>query len=266
MVRIKKIIFHISNDELTDKERKINIVLHIICVVFFYLFISFIMTFRGNFNYFALVFLVGVLVWVPEFVFKIFLKDIDNYFNLYSEEKPDRFSLEGYALEHIIRAIGVSSTFFMFFTALKAELPGFCGCISILYPSWFFFIRRKKYWKNMFEMKEEYNPREIRLFVNRSTYWGAWGGIGSIGIGFYDLYYSIVGWSSVPIIYSIIFTILSFVLISLTLCVDLWDKKLPWDLSNFKYYDWYFLICLFVIIVMYGYFIGHALFVILEYI
>ena len=127
MVRfIKTFIYHHSIDLLTDKERKINVIFQIIIVTFFYLFLSVMMTFRQNYEFFIPVFIIGISFWIPEWIFKIFLKKIDKYYNLYCKIRPDKFSFDGYALENLIRGISVSSSFLIFFIAIKATLPGFC--------------------------------------------------------------------------------------------------------------------------------------------
>lgn len=75
MVRfIKTFTFHYSIDELTDKERKINVIFQIIIVTFFYLFLSAMMTFKQNYEFFIPLFVIGISFCIPEFIFKIFLK------------------------------------------------------------------------------------------------------------------------------------------------------------------------------------------------
>lgn len=62
MVRfIKTFIYHHSIDLLTDKERKINVIFQIIIVTFFYIFLSTIMTFKQNYEFFIPIFVIGTV-------------------------------------------------------------------------------------------------------------------------------------------------------------------------------------------------------------
>lgn len=75
MVRfIKTFIYPHSIDLLTDKERKINVIFQIIIVTFFYIFLSAMMTFKQNYEFFIPIFVIGISFCIPEFIFKIFLK------------------------------------------------------------------------------------------------------------------------------------------------------------------------------------------------
>ena len=239
MVRfIKTFTFHYSIDELTDKERKINVIFQIIIVTFFYLFLSVMMTFRQNYEYFIPVFVIGISFWIPEWIFKIFLKKIDKYYNVYDKIRPDKFSFDGYALENLIRGISVSSSFLIFFIAIKATLPGFCVAFSMIYTVIFIFLRRKKYWK-MFEPKfeEDPDPVKLRRFINILTCeGGSICGFASVGSSFYVINEYITGISHTPIIYLVIMTIIAFILFTMTLYIDFWNKILPWDLTEFKNY------------------------------
>ena len=123
MVRfIKTFIYHHSIDLLTDKERKINVIFQIIIVTFFYIFLSTIMTFKQNYEFFIPIFVIGISFCIPEFIFKIFLKKIDKYYNVYDKIRPDKFSFDGYALENLIRGISVSSSFFNLFYSNKSNI------------------------------------------------------------------------------------------------------------------------------------------------
>ncbi|WP_299521963.1 hypothetical protein [uncultured Methanobrevibacter sp.] len=239
MVRfIKTFIYHHSIDLLTDKERKINVIFQIIIVTFFYFFLSVMMTFRQNYEYFIPIFIIGISFWIPEWIFKIFLKKIDKYYNVYDKIRPDKFSFDGYALENLIRGISVSSSFLIFFIAIKATLPGFCVAFSMIYTVIFIFLRRKKYWK-MFEPKFEEDPDPIKLrkFINIfSGEGGVICGMMSVGSSFYLINEYIMGISHTPIIYLVILTIIAFILFTMTLYIDFWNKILPWDLTEFKNY------------------------------
>ena len=129
------------------------------------------MTFEQNYEFFIPIFVIGISFWIPEWTFKIFLKKIDNYYNLYNKIRPDKFSFDGYALENLIRGISVSSSFLIFFIAIKATLPGFCVAFSMIYTVTFVFIRRKKYWE-MFKPTFEEDPDPVKL-KNLSIYFPA---------------------------------------------------------------------------------------------
>lgn len=188
MVRfIKTFIYHHSIDLLTDKERKINVIFQIIIVTFFYIFLSTMMTFKQNYEFFIPIFVIGISFCIPEFIFKIFLKKIDKYYNVYDKIRPDKFSFDGYALENLIRGISVSSSFLIFFIAIKATLPGFCVAFSMIYTVTFIFLRRKKYWE-MFEprFEEDPDPVKLRKFINiLSGEGGVICGCASVGACFY---------------------------------------------------------------------------------
>ena len=239
MVRfIKTFIYHHSIDLLTDKERKINVIFQIIIVTFFYIFLSTMMTFKQNYEFFIPIFVIGISFCIPEFIFKIFLKKIDKYYNVYDKIRPDKFSFDGYALENLIRGISVSSSFLIFFIAIKATLPGFCVAFSMIYTVTFIFLRRKKYWE-MFEprFEEDPDPVKLRKFINiLSGEGGVICGCASVGACFYLIANSFNGTDPIPVTTLIIVTIIAFILFSMSLCIDLWNKIVPSDLTEFENY------------------------------
>ena len=224
MVRfIKTFTFHYSIDELTDKERKINVIFQIIIVTFFYLFLSAMMTFKQNYEFFIPTFIIGISFWIPEFIFKI---------------RPNKFSFEGYALENLTRGLSTPTCFLMVLIGLNAALPGFCVAFSIIYTTTFIFIRRKKYWA-MFEptFEEDPDPVKLRRFINILTCeGGSICGFASVGACFYLIANSFNGTDPIPVTTLIIVTIIAFILFSMSLCIDLWNKILPWDLTEFENY------------------------------
>lgn len=239
MVRfIKTFTFHYSIDELTDKERKINVIFQIIIVTFFYLFLSAMMTFKQNYEFFIPTFIIGISFWIPEFIFKIFLKKIDRHYNLYCKIRPDKFSFDGYALENLTRGLSTPTCFLMVLIGLNSALPGFCVAFSIIYTTTFIFIRRKKYWA-MFEptFEEDPDPVKLRRFINILTCeGGSICGFASVGACFYLIANSFNGTDPIPVTTLIIVTIIAFILFSMSLCIDLWNKILPWDLTEFENY------------------------------
>lgn len=239
MVRfIKTFIYHHSIDLLTDKERKINVIFQIIIVTFFYIFLSTMMTFKQNYEFFIPTFIIGISFWIPEFIFKIFLKKIDRHYNLYCKIRPDKFSFDGYALENLTRGLSTPTCFLMVLIGLNAALPGFCVAFSIIYTTTFIFIRRKKYWA-MFEptFEEDPDPVKLRRFINILTCeGGSICGFASVGACFYLIANSFNGTDPIPVTTLIIVTIIAFILFSMSLCIDLWNKILPWDLTEFENY------------------------------
>ena len=197
MVRfIKTFIYHHSIDLLTDKERKINVIFQIIIVTFFYIFLSTMMTFKQNYEFFIPLFVIGISFCIPEF------------------------------------------TFLIFFIAIKATLPGFCVAFSMIYTVTFIFLRRKKYWE-MFEprFEEDPDPVKLRKFINiLSGEGGVICGCASVGACFYLIANSFNGTDPIPVTTLIIVTIIAFILFSMSLCIDLWNKILPWDLTEFENY------------------------------
>lgn len=88
----------------------------------------------------------------------------------------------------------------------------------------------------MFEptFEEDPDPVKLRKFINiLSVEGGVICGCASVGACFAN---SFNGTNPIPITTLIIVTIIAFILFSMSLCIDLWNKIVPSDLTEFENY------------------------------